>query len=275
MSVYISIQSCIYKYDKAKVVCLDYSANHFYYFYCALSKCKSQNDIWQLLKGEIQALGATWVNYAHGDVENLIFLSSMNESWLTYYFENYVAGDFLVDHCQSSHLLLPIDVTEFTSAERLTRPNRDMTRDIFDLGSRYMVCIPLPSSRPGTVAGACIHFDLPKQEVEAILAAHHTHFTMILQAAHQAFMLQALEVSSEIYFSQEGRQIAAKQLLTQREKDVLLFLMQGFRADRISERMGLSVPTIHMHIQKARRRLNAKTREEAIAKAITYRHITI
>ena len=62
-------------------------------------------------------------------------------------------------------------------------------------------------------------------------------------------------------------------ILTGREKEVLQFLALGVRPDRIAFEMDLSLPTIHMHIQKARKRLNAKTREHAVALAIVGGHI--
>ena len=61
--------------------------------------------------------------------------------------------------------------------------------------------------------------------------------------------------------------------LTSREKEVLHYLALGVRPDRIAFEMNLSLATIHMHIQKAKKRLKARTREHAVAMAIVGCHI--
>ncbi|MEL6234462.1 MAG: LuxR C-terminal-related transcriptional regulator [Pseudomonadota bacterium] len=62
-------------------------------------------------------------------------------------------------------------------------------------------------------------------------------------------------------------------LLTPREADCLLHLAQGQRNARIAEQLGISTATVEMHLANARRKLGAKTREQAVALAIMGRHI--
>jgi DNA-binding CsgD family transcriptional regulator len=40
------------------------------------------------------------------------------------------------------------------------------------------------------------------------------------------------------------------------------------RYDRIAERLGISRPTVELHLANARRKLGARTREQALAKAV-------
>lgn len=56
--------------------------------------------------------------------------------------------------------------------------------------------------------------------------------------------------------------------LSSRERECLQWLAQGLRNDRIAERMGISNPTVEMHFARARRKLGAATREQALAKAV-------
>jgi DNA-binding CsgD family transcriptional regulator len=62
--------------------------------------------------------------------------------------------------------------------------------------------------------------------------------------------------------------------LTIRERECLLWLAKGLRNDRISERMGISNPTVEMHLANARRKLGAFTREQALARAVALRLIS-
>lgn len=56
--------------------------------------------------------------------------------------------------------------------------------------------------------------------------------------------------------------------LSRREKDCLLCLSAGLRNNRIAEKLGVSESTIEFHTVNARRKLSAKTREEAVSKAL-------
>ena len=56
--------------------------------------------------------------------------------------------------------------------------------------------------------------------------------------------------------------------LTERECEALALLADGHRNDRIAHRMSISVSTVEMHLANARRKLCARTREQALVEAI-------
>ncbi|MBJ7331519.1 MAG: hypothetical protein JHC95_16620 [Solirubrobacteraceae bacterium] len=58
---------------------------------------------------------------------------------------------------------------------------------------------------------------------------------------------------------------AATGALTAREHDVLTLVADGQTSREISERLGVSLPTVETHIRSAKRKLGAKTRAEAAA----------
>jgi DNA-binding CsgD family transcriptional regulator len=64
-------------------------------------------------------------------------------------------------------------------------------------------------------------------------------------------------------------QIAEDIGLTPRERECLEWLCQGLRNDAIAERMRIARPTVELHLAKARKKLRAATREQALAKALT------
>jgi len=63
--------------------------------------------------------------------------------------------------------------------------------------------------------------------------------------------------------------------LTPREIDVLNHLAAGNRPAGIASDLGIKEVTVHMHIRTARAKLNAPTRESAIARAIGFGLITV
>ena len=63
-------------------------------------------------------------------------------------------------------------------------------------------------------------------------------------------------------------QAEAKAALPPREREALTWLASGLRNDRIAERIGIAAVTVNVHLASARRRLGARTREEAVAIAM-------
>jgi DNA-binding CsgD family transcriptional regulator len=62
-------------------------------------------------------------------------------------------------------------------------------------------------------------------------------------------------------------------LLTPRETEVLRYLADGLRAEEIAARMAIRPVTVHVHIASIKTKLEARTREQAVAKAIRERII--
>jgi DNA-binding CsgD family transcriptional regulator len=57
-------------------------------------------------------------------------------------------------------------------------------------------------------------------------------------------------------------------LLSPREREVLMWLASGLRTAEIAHRMGIETVTVGYHLQRARRKLGARTREQALAIAV-------
>jgi transcriptional regulator EpsA len=59
------------------------------------------------------------------------------------------------------------------------------------------------------------------------------------------------------------------QIITEREKEILLWVRDGLSNQQISEKLGISALTVKNHIQKILRKLGAANRAQAVAKAMT------
>ena len=57
-------------------------------------------------------------------------------------------------------------------------------------------------------------------------------------------------------------------LLSSREREVLLWLCAGYRVSMIADKLGISESAVNLYLKNARAKLGAKTREQAIARAI-------
>ena len=57
-------------------------------------------------------------------------------------------------------------------------------------------------------------------------------------------------------------------MLTRRETECLEWLARGLTNSGIANRMHVALPTVAMHLVNARKKLGARTREQAIAQAV-------
>ena len=62
---------------------------------------------------------------------------------------------------------------------------------------------------------------------------------------------------------------AGKALITEREREILLWVRDGLNNQQISEKLGISALTVKNHIQKILRKLGAANRAQAVAKAMS------
>ena len=58
------------------------------------------------------------------------------------------------------------------------------------------------------------------------------------------------------------------EFLSEREHDMLCYLAQGLTNDQIAHRTGLAEVTVRFHIANARKKMGARTREQAVALAV-------
>jgi DNA-binding CsgD family transcriptional regulator len=121
-------------------------------------------------------------------------------------------------------------------------------------GSCLVVPWHHPNSPPGLVA---IFSELSPQA-----------FNRSLETVGSALCLAAL-AADERTRAIRSAEIARDVDLSSREQECLEWLCKGLRNDGIAENMGIALPTVEMHLAKARKKLGAATREQALVKALT------
>jgi DNA-binding CsgD family transcriptional regulator len=89
-----------------------------------------------------------------------------------------------------------------------------------------------------------------------------THERPAVLAAH-AVAQRILELAEDLGAATTVRR------LSPRESECLLWLAAGLRNDRIAERLGIATATVELHLARARRKLGAATREQALVKALS------
>ncbi len=128
-------------------------------------------------------------------------------------------------------------------------------------GYRSGVGIPMPFKEQKQIGGWNFLSRLKRRDFEAL----HKRTAPILH-------LSAALVHRELE-ARQAKRPRQNIRLSPREKECLLWLAAGLRTSQIAEKIGIKPVTVDMHMRNARLRLNAKTREQALAIALIEGHI--
>lgn len=225
----------------------------------ALDRAGSPGAAWRVGTGWLATAGVIWCHYAYtSDSQDplsgrLVRYSSLPQAWLEHYdAQAFVKHDPAVRHCARANT--PV-VTGTEPPECGPVGAWRLWDDARSAGFGGGMAIPLRT--PGSALGG---FSLVTSMAgREFLSWHKTHGRWAALAAHvvdqRILTLAALPPS--------------RPRLSPRERECLRWLAVGMRHDRIAERLGITRPTVELHLANARRKLRARTREQALAKAIT------
>lgn len=196
------------------------------------------------------------------------FFSNMSDDWMAHYLDcGYDQCDPLVKHVvdgKPDSLYLQENKNFFTTSD--PQRSRNMFQEVEQEGIRSSVISPFqkPSSRH--IVGINLGSALPSAEFLRLVRSNRMEILvgLALVQNHLMSVWSDLRQQAPWFPFQSERAV-----LTPREREVLLWLCKGFRNDRISEKMNVAVVTVNFHMQSIKQKLDAKTREHAVAIAVT------
>jgi DNA-binding CsgD family transcriptional regulator len=235
-------------------------------FIARVNGADTLDTAWAATVDFLRAAGIEHVHYvyapARGEESDVLLRRTTSPEW---WLEHYAARRFAtVDpgraHCRRSSdvLLTGLDFAP---------PDADPHQIAFlaesrSLGIRNGIVVPLRLERDQRFGAFSCQTRFARNELERWFAAMGSSLQV------------ALFYADWKHFELMTRVDATAIGLSPRERECLLWLAKGLRNDRIAERMGISNPTVEMHVAHARRKLNAATREQALAKAIALRLVS-
>ncbi len=206
--------------------------------------------------------GLPWVCYGYADAGKdtefsiPALKSNVRDDFLNRWIEEGLCGeDPSVCHAVSS-LHCRVFGSEFMTRGDSSKAVWEFYYDLREIGSYSFLAIPIRNNASSTsgffeIGGAFMANDMLRYLSECqdrlALAAHY--------ADQRLLDLTRTE------------DVAAASL-SPREIQCLQKLAKGSRNDRIADTLGISPPTVKLHLQNARRKLRATTREQAIARAV-------
>lgn len=230
-------------------------------FITDLQAARTAKDAAQDLVTFLQASGALTVHTFFGPRAGDHFVSTYPDWWVPWGYETGLITKYhVLEHARTrlDPLMFGID---FCPANKNATPEgiKIVNEAYSSFGQRSSVVFPIgdhPMGRPR--GGVSIGFAEVRPSFERLMADYGDVFNLAAYAA-QSRMIEL-----------RSHHPAPTNRLTTREQEVLSHVADGRRSAEISERLGIAQVTVNLHLQNARRKLNASTLPQAVANALTW-----
>ncbi|MBO9466782.1 hypothetical protein J7443_16180 [Tropicibacter sp. R15_0] len=218
---------------------------------------------WHVAKSIARKVAGADLNYGELDHPSgaLKWMSStMCPDYLAHYMSSeYYLTDSIIDDCVRTNELCRHDFGQMRQSETLSKKAAMMHEDLHDLGYFGAVSQAFQSTEPNTRTGAVLLAD------RDLLTFGGPELSQNLQRVTGtlcAFLGRPDETTTApVYFIEHSP-------LTHRETEVLKLLASGFQYARMAEKMGISEIMVRTHVKTARQKLQASTRDQAVAIAV-------
>ena len=232
---------------------------------------QSEGEAYAVTRDYFCDLGFRYVNIGIAtlrDGQPLGLFSNMGTDWLTHYVDmGYHTCDVMFDYAmQSTNARLCDPQTNQTLDSRNKQLSDQMLAEVEGEGLVSSLILPRHSRISDHMVGFNLCTDMAREDTRHLCTAKAANISLGA-AITQVALLE--DVEGQAYGYNWLPYHTDKSLsLTQREAEVFRWLLEGLRNDRIAEKMGISTPTVNFHIQSAKKKLGAKTRDQAIGIAL-------
>lgn len=224
-------------------------------FITKLHRCRSQLQASQLFRDALNRLGASCFVYVNLSrrFEQPVYETTYPIDWIQYYDEHgYVRQDLVV--LKARRNLLPFHWNDQGQRKVMSPAQRQIFAEAAEWGIRDGLAIP--------IHGVGTDFSMVS------IATDAENIRELGQSAVSLLQVMALNYHAAIdhMATRDIPQIT----LTGRETEVLVWSAQGKSSWDISQILSISEHTVVYHIEKAKAKLGASTRQYAVVKAILY-----
>lgn len=228
-----------------------------------IKKSQSTKEIWGILAQNMMRWGvpyvASWVGSVPGNAQ---IETNRPEWWMQYYLEqHHPINDPAIQHCLYNKGFFFYSTTDDQPSHIPPEGARILSeaKDLLGFNSGLVFPVFCNENRLG---GMSISFDTPLQDLEKMPIKN---FSEMLVCCNMAF---------ERFTQIHSKSITPKGGLVSREIDCLSWLSRGLRTADISKKLHISDATVCFHLNNAKKKLGATTREQAVARAIVLQIIT-
>ena len=235
-----------------------------------IALCKTDDCAWGVGVRFFESLGFDFATYGVLDKKNdklVGFYSNLDPDFMAYYAgRHYDEIDPLVLHClKNSHAVHysydGASQVEFTGSDR----EKEVLGACYGAGVHSSFVVPFHNDRFPGMAGISLAGKMTSKECQALVEAHRSEILVAgaSLSSHLVCVPNSMK-GSQSWFgfcnNAEG--------ITPRETEVLKWLSQGLRNDRVAERMNVTPATVNFHVGSIKKKLGARTREQALVIAM-------
>ena len=205
-----------------------------------------------------QDLGAAYIGIKQDfQADDPLFLWTLPE-WVTeMYLETvYPDHDPRLAHCRANTTPYFYGREFWLRDDVIPEPRRVYDEEIVGVGMKSMVAIPVHKATGSSFGLVAWAFDMSNAELQR-------HYSDAGSVIH----LVAIAAYERIAALVNGER-RARIGLSKRECESLLWLGRGLRYSQIAEKLGVRSGTVEFHLGNARRKLGAKSREQALVRAM-------
>lgn len=232
-------------------------------------KSNEPTTVWQNSLTFFEQFGFHITNYGMIDKVNgdmLGFHSNMSDDWM----EHYMSSQYVQDDPWAHHVISKTDTIFYSregSSELVFEKGSIAEKMINEAAEHKLdnsICIPIHNKLGHLITG----FNLGS-------SLHHEEFRTMLDENMDCILLGTAIINNQLIdtdpmtckMSSWHANPFYKQLLSDRELEVLKWLSEGNRNDRIADKMNIASVTVNYHLKEIKRKLGAKTREQSVALA--------
>jgi DNA-binding CsgD family transcriptional regulator len=219
-----------------------------------ISNIRDRDQLWAACRDFFSNYGFDGLIYLDAQPQQTTFYSSFPDYWIKHYQDQgYAKRDPFLPKCCSSFVptftgTAFLDVHDYLDAEE-----RELILEAGETGFTAGFASPFRLMSDHGAGGWNILSDMARHDVEKTIEEHGQTLQLASLLAHNAL---------------EQANVQPDSPLTAREREVLCWLSKGLRVQQIAHNMGVATVTIEFHLKNARKKLGAKTREQALAIAI-------
>lgn len=228
-----------------------------------LSNCNTEDDIWFGIHKLLDNIGANHLATSEMIKKDQTFLwirTSITDDWTEEYLANqYYLADPILQEGLMKSAISNIKSGEISKADKTASMlERRYRLGLKDAGYGEIRTQSFSPHDSGTSRFVTVFFEDNKDVLS------HIDQAKVARAQSLISIFQNKPTSSNA----PGLVKFGAHALTARERDVLSYLSQGMQTAEIAEKLGLAIITVNMHFRSAKKRLNAATREQALAIAM-------
>ncbi len=228
-----------------------------------LPLAESGEAVWNACAEFFQGYGFDRLIYVDRPPAGMRMHTTFPQSWLEHYrLSGYEKIDPFFAYCCRSLRPMGTGADYLADYPYLNMAERRLILEAGEAGMRAGMACTTRKAGPKGVGGWNIGSSLPRREVEIVFREHGDMLRLAAWYGHER--LQAFPFAA-----------ADRGGLSPREAECLQWVARGLRTKQIAEKMRLRPVTVELYLRNARTKLDAATREQAVASAVMNGLITL